>query len=131
MNTHSLTIDKHGPFSRNSAVVQIRAIPCLQRADYHQSYVCRRSFIALEYYHVMNMSYATKVAFMYGNLITHTGSDLGTILFRRSGLSLFLRNTQFDHSHDHWNLSGVSSLQLCIFTFSCNEDFDLTKCNTA
>jgi hypothetical protein len=63
MNTHSAAIDKRGPFSRNSAVVQIRAISWLQLAGYLQSYVRRRSFIALVDYHVMNMSHSTKVTF--------------------------------------------------------------------
>lgn len=71
MNTHSAAIDKRGPFSRNSAVVQIRAISWLQLAGYLQSYVRRRSFIALVDYHVMNMSHSTKVTLMHRNLYAH------------------------------------------------------------
>jgi len=71
MNTHSVTIDKLGPFSRKSAVVQTRALGCLQRADYLQSYVRRPSFIALGDYYVMNMSDATKFALTYENLYAH------------------------------------------------------------
>jgi len=81
---------------------------------------CTRGLLRHEY------EWRNKIRIDVWESIRPQALSLGSILFRRSRLSLFLRSRQWDHRHDHWNLPGVSSLQTSILTFSCNEDFDLT-----
>jgi hypothetical protein len=85
MNTHSVTIDMRGPFSRNSAAVQMRAISCLQRAYIPKlrqlSKFHRTRGLSRHEYKSRNKSRVNVSETVCDSSQAHTGSDAGTTLY--------------------------------------------------